>query len=163
MRRRTPCGFAALQPWLRRWVRFQYPSADADDVVQDTYVRLYCLKTEARVYSHKAYLSRIARTVIIDRARRARVRSICVPDEDALNAHVCEAPLPNAVLDHKQRLARVLESLACLPDVDRKVFLLKRVEGMPTRDVARMLGLSISSVEKAFARSTKSLDQLRAF
>jgi RNA polymerase sigma-70 factor, ECF subfamily len=113
--------------------------AEAEDVVQDAYVRAYAnLHQFAGRASFATWLTRIAVHEALARARRrGRFDDI----EEALPV------LPSTAPDPEQRasdaeLARVLESaIDTLPAVFRAVFMLREVEGLSTAETAACLDI----------------------
>ena len=150
-------ALVSLESWLHGWLRRRYPSADTDELVQDTYLRLCSLEEDPGIGSHKAYLSRTAMSVAIDHARRANTRSICVPLGEDVLEQACSRPLADVQFDAKQQLMRVKGALAELPVRQRQVVMMRRIDGMRSKEVAASLGLSVSSVEKYMTRSMRRL------
>jgi RNA polymerase sigma-70 factor (ECF subfamily) len=153
--------FVDLAPWLLTCVRRQFPQLEGEEIVQESYLRLLSAGAQPDVLDHKRYLARIARTVAIDSIRRAKTRSICQSLEISEIEHACPAPLPDRRLEAKLCLDRVEQALAALAETQRRVILLKRVEGAGSREVANLLGISISSVEKHLTSSIRALEVCR--
>jgi RNA polymerase sigma-70 factor (ECF subfamily) len=149
--------FTSLLPWLRKWVQRKWPSLDADDVIQDVYLKLLKSPPQSEVQNARAFLMTIARSVAIDQIRRAKVRAFCVPLEGDAYDKPCSQPLPDQRVSARQRLDLVLEHLDKLPARQRRVVTLRRVEGLSMRGVADELGLSVSAVEKLLASSMRFL------
>ena len=72
------------------------------------------------------------------------------PDE-----YVSETPSPEQALDEQQRLLLFGEALASLPAQCQQVFVLKKVHGHSHKEIARMLHISVSTVEKHAAMGLK--------
>lgn len=125
---------------------------DADDLVQEAWVRLACYEREQIVAKPEAFLMRAALNLSID-SHRARVShgEEVLLDEVVL---VDTAPGAEAVVLARERLARLSLGLSRLSDKTRDVFLAHRVDGMTYQEIAQRHGLSVSTVEKHIAKAT---------
>ncbi|MDD3800558.1 MAG: sigma-70 family RNA polymerase sigma factor, partial [Novosphingobium sp.] len=71
------------------------------------------------------------------------------------------APNAEAVMASRDELARVEAQLRVLPERTAHVFRQYRVEGVPQKDIAQDLGISVSAVEKHLQRAYKAVLQIR--
>jgi RNA polymerase sigma factor (sigma-70 family) len=129
---------------LRVWPRRD----DVSDLRQETYARVYAAARTARPQSPRAFLLGTAHNLLLDRIRRERVVSIeAVADIDKLNVLVDEVSPEQRAMAHQQikLLARAFE---LLPAKCREVVWLRRVEEIPQKEVAKMLGIGERTVEK---------------
>lgn len=125
---------------------------DADDLVQEAWVRLACYEREQIVDKPEAFLMRAALNLSID-AHRLRVSH----GEEVLLEEVVlidTAPSAEAVVLARERLARLSQCLGRLSDKTRDIFLSHRVDGMTYQEIAQRHRLSISTVEKHIAKAT---------
>ncbi|MQU63787.1 sigma-70 family RNA polymerase sigma factor [Pseudomonas sp. FSL R10-1350] len=148
--------------WLVNWLRRRLRNAEnADDMAQDTF--LYVLgKPEqvAQLREPRAWLSSIAKGLIIDRYRRQQVEQAYL---QAL-AHVPEQDMPSPeerliLLETLTRIDALLDGLK--PNV-RTAFLLSRLEGLGYQAIAERLEVSVSSVEKYMATAIRHCFLARA-
>jgi RNA polymerase sigma factor (sigma-70 family) len=125
---------------------------DADDLVQEAWVRLACYEREQEVMQPEAFLMRTALNLSID-AHRTRVNH----GEEVLLEEVvlidC-TPTAEAVVLARERVARLSVCLGRLSDKTRDIFLAHRVDGMTYQQIAQRHRLSISTVEKHIAKAT---------
>ena len=148
--------------WLVNWLRRRLRNAEnADDMAQDTF--LYVLgKPEqvAQLREPRAWLSSIAKGLMIDRYRRQQVEQAYL---QAL-AHVPEQdmPSPEERLILLQPLTRIDALLDGLKPNVRTAFLLSRLEGLGYQAIAERLGVSVSSVEKYMATAIRHCFLARA-
>jgi RNA polymerase sigma factor (sigma-70 family) len=135
---------ADVRAWLRRSL---VSDGEVEDIVQDAYCRLLALTNTGHIASPRAYFFTTARAVVIDHIRRSRVvRMETVTEIDSLNV-VFDEPSPERVAAGRRELDRVRRLIAGLPDRCRRVFELRKIEGMPQREIARLLGVSETIVE----------------
>jgi RNA polymerase sigma factor (sigma-70 family) len=143
---------------LRAWLKGRRAAGlDVDDIVQETYARLAALHSVADVRNPKTYAFQTAYAIIVTHLRRRRVIPIhAVADLEELEAtsHQFSPEREVESWDELQQLARIIGSL---PDKCRQVFVLRRVDGLSQREVAKRLGLAESTIEKHMARGIRAL------
>lgn len=141
--------------WLVNWLRLRLRDGDhAADMAQDTF--LYVLRKPEQVASlrePRAWLSSIAKGLLIDRYRRQQVERAYL---DAI-AHLPEpeVPSPEERLILLETLTRIEALLDGLKPKVRTAFLLSRLEGLGYQTIAEQLGVSLSSVEKYMATAIR--------
>lgn len=141
-------AFLRVKSALRRRGRSEQ---DAEDLVQEAFLRLTCYERERVVEKPEAFLMKTALNLSID-AHRTRVsRGEEVMLDDAVL--VDTAPGTEDVLLARERLARLSECVARMNDKTRTIFLAHRLDGMSYQEIGRLHGLSISSVEKHVAKA----------
>jgi RNA polymerase sigma-70 factor (ECF subfamily) len=138
-------------------------SLNADDLVQDAYVRMLRGDREASIHDPVRYLFRIVRNLVVDR-QRALARETKLFDSGADPEAVGGAFDPERILDGKQRLDLIMAAVRELPPRCREAFELLRFEGLSYAAIARRMGISTSMVEKhiaeAMARLVRTLDRI---
>jgi RNA polymerase sigma-70 factor (ECF subfamily) len=125
---------------------------EADDLVQEAWVRLACYEQEQVVAKPEAFLMRTALNLSVD-AHRARVNH----GEEVLLEEVVlidASPGAEAIVLARERLARLSVCLGRLHEKTRDIFLSHRVDGMTYQEIAQRHQLSISTVEKHIAKAT---------
>jgi len=142
---------------LRRFVRSRVASRhDAEDVIQEAYLRVLRYSAEHVVESEERLLFSAARNLAVDDSRRRKVRERKVADCAVLAAE--DSPPTDEVVDARQRLKHVETAIALLPVRCREIFLMHRIDGMSYSEIARSVGISVSAVEKHIARACLSID-----
>ena len=124
---------------------------DADDLVQEAFVRLTCYERKQTVDKPEAFLMTTAMNLSTDFHRRSERRGEQVLLEDVVI--VDTAPRAEDVLLSRERLIRLSECISRLNEKTRAIFLAHRVDGLTYREIAHVHGLSISSVEKHVAKA----------
>ncbi len=147
---------------LRAWLRAAFPTIDIDDVVQESYCRIATLTHVEHIDDPRRYLFRTARNVVLEQIRRERVVSI---EAASGLAELEQAPedggSPERVVAGRRALERVERLIEALPERARQVFRLRKIEGVPQREIAARLGLTETVVENEVARGLRRiLDQL---
>lgn len=141
---------------LRSYVRGKLPvSHDVDDVVQESYLRIWRARLAHPIASSKAFLFTIARHVMSDASKRAR-RSPILSVEDLMAVpSIDERPSIAELLGKREKIELLGRAIGELPARCREVMVLHKIRGVPQREVARQLGLSEKTVENQVARGVR--------
>lgn len=135
--------------------RMAVPEDEIDDIVQDAYVKISRLDDVAHIRSGRAYFFSAARTVLLDRVRRDRiVRIDSLTEADALTL-ADDDPGPERRASARQELDRVRQLIAALPDRCREIFELRRIQGVPQREIAERMNLPEHTIEAQAVRGLK--------
>jgi len=142
-----------LRAWLRK--RVATPS-DVDDIVQECYCRLAQLRNVAHIENGRAYLFSMARNMLQQQLKSARVVHLeTIADLDA--AQGCDELSPERIASARGELRRVQSALEALTERARRIFLLRRVDGMSQKDIAELLDVSETVVENDASRSLRKV------
>jgi RNA polymerase sigma factor (sigma-70 family) len=135
---------------------------DIEDLVQETYVRIYSLPDYQAVGSPKALLFRIAHNLAVERARRQKTQATdTMADLEALNVYSNEAP-PDEQTDARRRFESFCAAVDRLPPLCRRVFVLRKVHKLTPAEISAVLGVSQSTIEKHVAKGlVRCRDYLR--
>jgi RNA polymerase sigma-70 factor (ECF subfamily) len=138
-------------------------AAVAEDLAQELYVKLATRDPTVTAENPVALIYRIATNVMLDRARgeaRAVARDAAwrIVAHDTLGSEdvAAEAPADEAVAS-RQRLRQLVEAVAELPPQMQRAFRLHKLEGRSHADTARIMGISVKSVEKHVSAALKTL------
>jgi len=140
------------------------PSAEVDDVVQDTFIRFY--KSIHRVTDDvnlMAYLKRIAinRSLDVLRRRKRMLARFISKDDDTVTFTEPTAP-DDASPESHERVALVHRAIQSLPPKHRAVVVLRMIEGYSTQEAANMLDLPYGTVLSRLSRAQKKLKTVLA-
>lgn len=108
----------------------------ADDILSETFIRLWHARKRVDLTTVKGYLLTIARNLFL--ADRRHVRRMTTLDERAQDTR----PGPERRAHAHLELQAVLAALQRLPEMDRAAVLLRAEEGMSYDEVAAALGIS---------------------
>jgi RNA polymerase sigma-70 factor (ECF subfamily) len=143
---------------LRRFLRCRGASAaEADDLVQEAVLRLHTYtRAGGEVRNPNAFLIRTALNLAIDAHRRARETLYEPAPIDELNL-IDLSPTPDEICAAEQRFRRMKETLDRVNPRTRAVFFMHRLQGFSHAEIAKQLGISVSSVEKHIASAVTLL------
>jgi RNA polymerase sigma factor (sigma-70 family) len=140
---------------VRAWLRRSLDPNDLEDIIQSAYCRIASLDDVSHIRSGRAYLFTTARSLVLERIRRARIVSIeTVTEIDALDV-VRDEPSPERIAAGRRELARVKGLIEALPDRCRRIFELRKVEGLTQQEVAHELGVPEHTVENDVKKGLK--------
>ena len=124
---------------------------------QDVLVRVYEVGRSEIPRPAKPFVLAAARNLLINRLRREQIVSIeAVADLDSLGL-TADEPTPDRAVLARQELRRLQTALDHLPTRWREVVLLRKVEGLSRREIARRLGLAESTVAQHLAAGIAAL------
>jgi len=130
---------------------------DMEDVIQEMYARFMTHPALDSIRHPRQYALLTARAIIVDHVRHSRVVSIT----SSGNLEMLEIPAPDINsekrVEFQQEFQAVVAALDQLPKLCRETLVLRRVEGLPQREVARRLNISEKTVEKHMATGVRLL------
>lgn len=118
----------------------------AQDVVQDTCLKMIEAGHVFEVKQPLAYLFQMVRNLAIDAHRRSTVEArVFVSEEGGMDVPASSGT-PESVTVNREDLRIVAAALAELPERTRRAFELHRLSGLTQREIADELGVSITLV-----------------
>lgn len=140
---------------VRKWLRRSATRLDAEDVVQEAYCRISNLKDIRHIRNGRAYFFQVAKSIVIDQMRRSKVVHIEIMAEiDTLSVEP-DGLTPERIVLGREELKQVYKIIESLPERCRKIVKLRKLENLPQRQVAQMLGISESIVENDIAKAIR--------
>jgi RNA polymerase sigma-70 factor (ECF subfamily) len=129
--------------------------AEAEDITSETFIRAWNSRERIRQGTVKSYLLAIARNCFLQGLRHES-------RYEALDEALADpAPSPDMVAEHRAELARVLQLLQQLPELDRSALLMYSLEGLSYQEIAQSLGLSLAAVKTKIHRARIKLAENR--
>ncbi|MEZ5318489.1 MAG: sigma-70 family RNA polymerase sigma factor [Vicinamibacterales bacterium] len=157
---------------LRIALHYLRDAADADEAVQDAFVKAYLhLGTFREELPFEIWFTRILINGCLDRlkGRRRRERWMAPPplDPNGVERDMAEylparGPSPEDLVLADERRRRLTTALAELPERQRLVFMLSHFEGRSSREVSAMTGLNESTVRVHLFRAIRRLRAILA-
>lgn len=137
---------------------------ESEDIVQETFIRLHrqvCAHGSGSIEHLTTWLFRVAHNLALDALRRRVRRDTPLVSADAVAPAQRQAEEMDALGEIIRREARqvVLCELNKLDDPYRHVVLLKVVQGMSLRQVAEVVGVSVSTVNYRLNQGLRILAQ----
>ncbi len=149
--------------WLVGWLRRKLGGSDhAMDLAQDTFVRVLRRRHQAAaptLNEPRAYLTKIAHALVVDHWRRGDLERAWLQALAAIPAP--QVPSPESQQLIFETLLRVDAELDTLKPAAKTAFLLAQVDGLSCPQIARQLGVSLSTVERYLAQALRLCYTLR--
>jgi RNA polymerase sigma-70 factor (ECF subfamily) len=139
-------------PWLCGWLRKRLGCIDhAADLAQDTFVRVLTQRKAPDLREPRAYLSTIARSLMIDMFRRRALEQayleILAARPEAVDIS------PEARLLIIETLLEIDQLLDGLGSRTREIFLMSQLDGLSYVEIGRQLNVSVNTVKKHAVRA----------
>jgi len=151
---------SCYEDWAQPLFRFIYfKSRDkdlAEDIVQDTFVKFWDKMDTVSKDKEKSYLFATARNLYINNVSHQKV--VLKHQEAQTKTNPVSSPhFELEVAEFRQKLEK---AIAALPDGQREVFLLHRIDGYKYKEIAELLEVSQKAVEKRMSQALKSLRKI---
>ena len=157
--------------YQRRAARIAYhylrDAADADEAVQDAFVKAYMhIGTFREDLPFEVWFTRILINGCLERikSRRRRERWIAPPvldpsgsERDPADYIPSRGPTPEDLVLSEERRQQLMGAVAELPERQRMVFMLSHFDGRSSREVSAMTGLNESTVRVHLFRAIRRL------
>lgn len=144
---------------LKAYLRGSFPAVrDVDDVVQESYFRIWRAKMVHPIASAKAFLFQVARRLAIDAVRATEATPVDRSRDLSDLPLIEDAPSAGDALCYQEKVALVASALRQLPSRCREIFILRKFKQVPQRDIAAQLGISERTVESQVTRGMKLME-----
>ncbi|MBC8346192.1 MAG: RNA polymerase sigma-70 factor [Candidatus Marinimicrobia bacterium] len=145
------------QPLFRFTVSRVHDPDIASDIVQDSFVRVW--KNRKYIQSKKSffsYIATIASNLTKDHFRHQAVRQ---KHESQIESELYTAAENIENREEKEEIQKnILEAIhSHLPEKCRNIFILSRIEGLSSKEIADVMNLSVRTVENQLYRGLKIL------
>ena len=142
---------------LARWLTRN--DHDAEDVVQEAYLRAFRFFSGFRGGDSRAWLLAIVRNVYFTWARRNDSQESATVADDAVESIESPSLSPEARLLQTADRERLRQALEDLPPEYREVIVLRELEELSYKEIAEIAGVPLGTVMSRLARARKRLQQ----
>ena len=147
--------FDALRSRLFRYLAsFSLSGPDAEEIIQETFLALFQHLERGRSRENlRGWLFRVARNLALKRRQKAQRDTQMMGGSVAAVDLVCDPGLnPEDEFAAREKQFRLMAVVRALPEQDRECLVL-RAEGLPYREIAEVLNMSLASVSLSLGRS----------
>ena len=116
----------------------------AEDIIQDTFVKIWEDCDKVLFATVKSYLYTIANNLFLNIAKHTKV--VQLHQQSFVEDNTVETP--EFILLEEEFLIKLEKAIADLPVLQREVFLLNRIEKKKYKEIAEQLNISVKAVEK---------------
>lgn len=127
--------------------------AEAEDAVQELYLKLWKNRDVLDgIRNPKAYAVTLLRNLCLDRVRKAgRIVGGDIPESLGGSYD------PDASIDQKERLEKVLAAIKSLPDRQREVLILHTIQGLTYEEISARTGINYLNLRVLLSRARQTL------
>jgi RNA polymerase sigma factor (sigma-70 family) len=138
---------------LKAYLRGSFPTVrDVEDIVQESYLRIWRIRATQPIRSAKAFLYSVAKRLAIDWVRREKTASIDrVEDWGALSVFD-DGKSALEGLQRAEIVELMIAAVASLPPRCREIVILRKFKLLNVRETALQLGLREHTIEVQLAR-----------
>lgn len=142
---------------FRLALRITFDRAEAEDIVQETMIRVWSKREEwSTLSSVEAYCLTVARNLAIDRSERMDARTVELTTEAEQTPDISG---PHEQLVNKERMQMLHRLIAGLPEKQRTVLQLRDVEGKSYKEIAGIMGITEEQVKVNLFRARQKVKQ----
>ena len=116
----------------------------AEDIVQEAFIRLWNHCDKVNYDEALFYLKRIANNNFLNTVKHQKV----VLNYSKFKGSEVNNESPEFLYEEKEFMKKLQDAIAVLPEKQREVFLLNRIDKMTYKEIAALLNLSVKAVEK---------------
>ena len=142
---------------FRLALRITFDRAEAEDVVQDTMIRVWNKRDEwSQFESVEAYCLTVAKNLAIDRSQKKEAQNVELTPEMEEES---EASGPYDQLINKERMSIIHRLINELPEKQRLIMQLRDIEGESYKEIAKILNLTEEQVKVNLFRARQKVKQ----
>src|SRR3954454_19970244 len=143
---------------LARWLSRN--EHDAQDIVQESFLRAVRFDDQRRQESSRAWLLQIVRNTCHTWLARKRAHPSSAETLDDVAAS--DAAAPEQVAQRRQDAGAVRAAIERLPAEFREVIVLREIEGLAYKEIAQVTGAPVGTVMSRLSRARERLKELLA-
>jgi len=142
---------------FRLALRITLNRAEAEDVVQDTMLRVWSRRNEwSKFDSIEAFCMTVARNLAIDRSEKMDAKNLeLIPEME----QATDASGPYNLLVQTERLDLIHQLINKLPEKQRTVIQLRDIEGKNYKEIAKVMGLTEEQVKVTLFRARQKVKE----
>jgi RNA polymerase sigma-70 factor (ECF subfamily) len=141
---------------LRQARRMLGNDAEAEDIVQEAYLKLWSIRhTLDRYDSPPALASRIIHNLCLNRLQSIGYRQERLGEVSLQEADAATAASPDSLLEQKESAERLQRLIDSLPDTQRNILRMKHAEGMEVDEIAALIGSNPDAVRMNLSRARR--------
>ena len=138
-------------------LRISFDRAEAEDVVQDTMIRVWNKREEWTQFgSIEAYCLTVAKNLAIDRSQKKEAQNVELTPEMEEESEISG---PYDQLVNNERMSIIHRLINELPEKQRLIMQLRDIEGESYKEIAKILNLTEEQVKVNLFRARQKVKQ----
>ena len=143
--------------FLRDYLCFKFGDPlQAEDVVQEAFVKLWYNCKKISLEKAKSYLYTVATNTATSMKRHEQVK-LKYNTLESQSKPSMDNESPEFVVLEKEYMERLTQAIGNLPDRQREVYLLNRLEKKTYKEIAEISGVSVKAIEKLMHKALTKL------
>jgi RNA polymerase sigma-70 factor (family 1) len=140
--------------------RFMGNREEAEDIVQEVYLKLWGLRKELDKYdSIEAFSIRITRNLCLDYLRKRKTNQNAMNSERN-NWEDYYSETPEHSLEKKEEKEVVLSLIEALPEPQRSLVHLRHIEEKEYDEIASMVNMNVNAIRVSISRARKQMREM---
>jgi RNA polymerase sigma-70 factor (family 1) len=137
--------FKSYSKSLRNFIYYKSGDLDqSEDLVQEAFVKLWNNCSKVSIEKAKSFLYTVTNNAFLNEVAHKKV--VLTYQKQSHKSYTHESP--EYLLEEKQYSDKLQNAIANLPDKQRVVFLMNRIDKMSYKEIADTLELSVKAIEK---------------
>ncbi len=147
--------YASQAKALRNFIYYKFGDAEqSDDVVQESFIRLWKNCAKVTLETAKGFLYKVAINLSTSIKRSEKVH---LKYTEQVVKNESDKESPEFLILEKEFMEKLTDVISGLPDKQREVFLMNRVEKKTYKEIAELSGVSVKAVEKTMHKALLKL------
>jgi len=139
--------------------RFMDSREEAEDVVQEVYLKLWSMRRDLPAYkSIEALAIRITRNLCLDQLRKRKTAREAIKNERIPVGE--EFKTASSTLESKETGELVGSLIASLPEPQRTLVQLRHIEEKEYEEIAAMVNMNVNAIRVSLSRARKQMKAL---
>jgi RNA polymerase sigma-70 factor (ECF subfamily) len=132
---------------------------EAEDIVQEVYLKLWGMRNELKQYNSIEALSiRITRNLCLDSLRRRKVGQQAIKSERIEAGGHSETPIEH--LERKEEVEVIHSLITALPEPQRSLVHLRHIEGKEYEEISQMVNMNVNAIRVSISRARKQMREI---
>lgn len=150
-------------PYSSRLFRLAYRlmgnREEAEDIVQEVYLKLWGMRTELPNYNSIEALSvRITRNLCLDLLRRRKTTHEVIKQQQ--NKPETYPETPDQVYEKEEKAEMIHTLIAALPEPQRSLVHLRHLEGKEYEEISEMVNMNVNAIRVSISRARKQMREM---
>lgn len=142
---------------FRMAMRITLRREEAEDIVQDTLMRIWSCSEEKRIDNVEAFAMTVCRNLALDAVAKKERQNIAFDYSE--HDRPDHTPGPYEQMARTERMNIVEQTINSLPEKQRTAMMLREVEGKNYKDIADVMGLTEADVKVSIFRARKAIKE----
>ena len=125
----------------------------AEDIVQDAFIKLWNNCSKVLFEKAKSFLFTVARNLFLNEVAHKKI----VLKYESIPTKATTHETPEFILEEQEFMEKLKNVIASLPEKQREVFLLSRIDKKKYSEISEIVGISIKAVEKRMGLALMTL------